>query len=128
MEQAMPPIYENTKTPPPHKLRPRQVQLLIALTKVTGSLNRVALVEMTGVDIIWMQEKYIGAISPEARARCEPKHGYPSLITLGYVEGEYIDLEDNYSEFVYSITDKGRKALETHLKVYGPLPAKYTVA
>lgn len=94
-------------------LRDKQVDFLHVLAKAKGPLSRDTLCQRAKAHPTNVTLNALGSNNPEVRAAREKQIGYPSLITLGYVEVEEITIEDK-KETVYRITDEGREAYERH--------------
>jgi PAB1-binding protein PBP1 len=97
----------NGKTGAPKKegLRVPQVRILQALSDEKARTKK-QIVKDSGVDLAYCTE-WIGSNNPDIRAKNDAKH-FPSLITLGYVRAEKMDV-DGKDVFVYEITSKGKK-------------------
>lgn len=54
----------------------------------------------------------MGFVDPDLRKEHEQKNGFPSLLTLGYVEETTQEIEEGLFTTEYSITPAGQKALE----------------
>lgn len=105
-------VEKPTKANPPAAkktgLRTPQVRILTCLAKAKTALTRKEISEKAPVDLAFCTE-YVGSNDPERRAKNDLK--FPSLITLGHVKAEQHDV-DGKDVIRYSITAKGRKALE----------------
>lgn len=86
-------------------LRTPQIRILKAMTKVSKPLTRKQISEKASVDAA-MLNSYIGAHDLAVRQKNDKN--YPSLLTLGYVKGEVMDV-DGRDTHVYTITANGKK-------------------
>jgi hypothetical protein len=103
-------------------LRKPQIRILAVLAKSDGWLSHPSLCQLSkadptsiktresGLGGIWGSSDYLGYATPEARAKREATTGYPSLLTLRYIEGKVLDVEGK-TERCYRITAAGKKAL-----------------
>jgi hypothetical protein len=90
-------------------LLPGQVRILEALDG-RGLMTRSEVSELARVSVGWLSD-YLGRVDPAARPDAEARAGYPSLLTLGYVEQIVLDDEEDLWERVYRITKTGERAL-----------------
>lgn len=94
-------------------LHPKQVIILHILSK-TKMLSKDELCKRAKVHPTTQWAIFVGSTNKERRKAREEESGFPTLITLGFVEHREIKVED-IAEIVYQITSEGREALERAL-------------
>lgn len=99
-------------------LRNKQIIFLQVLAEAAAPLPRPVLCEEANAHPTNVTSNALGDVGEEARARREAVNGYPSLLTLGYVYTDEIDV-DGKRETVYGITLEGRSALKEVLAGLG---------
>lgn len=95
-------------------LRAAQLRMLKELKKRNRSMTRQELVHAaTGSPKGTLDGSYIGNLDPKARKVAEKKVGKPSLLTLGFIRMNEVQVEEGMAaERRYELTAAGRKYLE----------------
>jgi hypothetical protein len=84
-----------------------QERILICLSKSARPMTRKEIADKTPCDISFMTS-WLGSNDPEKRAANDIRKGYTSLISLGYIKSEDVEV-DGRKVVVYSATAKGRQ-------------------
>jgi len=97
----------------PVQLRKPQQRILKCLARAKSWLSRAHISERAEVDIAWVGD-HLGKTELVARTERERITGYPSLITLGYVETKSMDVygDGSSTETNYRITQSGRQVIK----------------
>ena len=91
------------------KLRKPQLRILVYLAN-HRLVTRKQIAQHASVDYAYLTE-YLGRTKPDSRGTTESRSGFPSLLTLGFVEMEQHEV-NNRMTVLYSISKEGRKHLE----------------
>lgn len=97
----------------PIKLRAAQLRMLKELKRRNRSMTRQELVHAaTGSPKGTLDGSYIGNLDPKARKVSEKKAGKPSLLTLGFIRMDEVQVEEGLApERRYELTAAGKKYL-----------------
>jgi hypothetical protein len=105
-------MFETTELPGRQRksgLRVAQLRILKLLCETKGLLTKQKIAEkLDEPSTAWMSAP-LGLFNEELRGGREEREGYPSLLTLGYVECIILDI-DGLTERTYQVTDAGRRA------------------